>query len=88
MPEEISGLFLRFHPQAGETREKWRFLIDRVVVPLRPVPVSVTYTAVPRLPEAGVTHVPPTVADAQIEVSTGPLTVNGRVLLLPPDAAT
>lgn len=48
------------------------------VVPVRPVPVSVIpRPVVPRLAEAGV-----------IEVSTGPVIANGRVLLAPPALVT
>lgn len=47
------------------------------VVPVNPLPVSVIGTVPSRLPEAGA-----------IEVSTGPLMANGRVLLAPPAVIT
>lgn len=47
------------------------------VVPVNPLPARVTGMGVPRLPEAG-----------EIEVSTGPVIVNGRVLLSEPPVAT
>ena len=47
------------------------------VAPVNPLPVSVIGTMLSRLPDAGA-----------IEVRTGPLIANGRVLLLPPGLTT
>ena len=60
------------------------------VVPVNPVPVRVTGIAVPRVPEAGPVQaggVSVARHDA-MEVSTGPVIANGRVLLAPPAVTT
>jgi hypothetical protein len=60
------------------------------VVPVNPLPARITGIATPRVPEAGPVQLGGTSVEVHdaMEVSTGPVIANGRVLLAPPAFTT